>query len=163
MNALAAAHPDNRLYQEYAYEHTEVIGDSETLGDHVQAESYTKRPSPASGDISSDPNDANRRSGWVSPKAVLERSKSRTAKSLPVWKTPNWTAACVGTLSRRSAEITTADGSSRCYAAYGSLRAWHRDIDRKDATGGVGISEVKGGRGGGGRCNAVLAKRTSIQ
>ncbi|MGB9244478.1 MAG: serine/threonine-protein kinase [Candidatus Acidiferrales bacterium] len=61
MNALAAAHPDNRLYQEYAYEHTEVIGDYlETLGDHVQAESYYKKALAGfRATSSSDPNDVN--------------------------------------------------------------------------------------------------------
>lgn len=44
MNALAAAHPDNRLFQEYIYEHTDVIGSYfEQLGDHVQAENYYKK------------------------------------------------------------------------------------------------------------------------
>ena len=61
MNALAAAHPDNRLYQEYAYEHTEVIGDYlETLGDHVQAQNYYKTALAGFRvTSSSDPNDAN--------------------------------------------------------------------------------------------------------
>jgi serine/threonine protein kinase len=61
MNALAAAHPENRLYREYAYEHTDKIGDYfEDLGDHVQAESYYKRALAGfQATTSSDPKDAN--------------------------------------------------------------------------------------------------------
>ena len=89
MDALAAAHPDNRLYREYAYEHTDKIGDySEDLGDHVQAESYYKKALAGfRATSSSDPNDANSKVGGEC-ESTLERFKSRTAKSLPVWKTP---------------------------------------------------------------------------
>jgi tetratricopeptide (TPR) repeat protein len=61
MDALAAAHPDNRLYQEYAYEHTDTIGDYfEALGDHVQAESYyTRALAGFKATSSADPNDTN--------------------------------------------------------------------------------------------------------
>jgi eukaryotic-like serine/threonine-protein kinase len=61
MNALASAHPDNRLYQEYAYEHSDSIGDYfEALGDHAQAETYYKSALTGfKATSSSDPNDAN--------------------------------------------------------------------------------------------------------
>ncbi|MGH9572837.1 MAG: protein kinase domain-containing protein [Candidatus Acidiferrales bacterium] len=41
MNALAAAHPKDRLFKEYVFEHTDVIASYfEQMGDHAQAEGY---------------------------------------------------------------------------------------------------------------------------
>jgi eukaryotic-like serine/threonine-protein kinase len=61
MNVLAAAHPDNRLFQEYTYEHTDVIGSYfEQMGDHVQAESYYKKAETGfKATSAADPNDTN--------------------------------------------------------------------------------------------------------
>lgn len=61
MNALAAAHPGNRLFQEYTYEHTDVIGSYfEQMGDHVQAENYYKKAVTGfKATSAADPNDTN--------------------------------------------------------------------------------------------------------
>ena len=89
MNALAAAHPDNRLYREYAMNiRTKSATISRIWETTSKRRAITKGPSPASGrHLRLIPTTRIRRSGWVSAKAALERSKSRTAKSLPVWKT----------------------------------------------------------------------------
>jgi non-specific serine/threonine protein kinase/serine/threonine-protein kinase len=61
MNALAVAHPDNRLFQEYIYEHMDVIaGYFEQMRDHVQAESYYKKAETGfKATTAADPNDTN--------------------------------------------------------------------------------------------------------
>ena len=83
MNALAAARPDNRLYREYAYEHTDKTTTVQRWETTSKRRAITKRPSPGfqqHGLLI--PTTRIRRSGWVSAKAALERFKSRTAKSL---------------------------------------------------------------------------------
>jgi hypothetical protein len=89
MNALAAAHPDNRLYQEYAYEHTDVIGDYfEALEITSRLRVITNGLSPASRrHLPRIPTTQTRSSGWATAKAALEKSRSRAAKSLLVWTT----------------------------------------------------------------------------
>ncbi len=61
MNALADAHPKDRLFKEYTFEHTDVIASYfEQMGDHAQAETYYERAQAGfKATSASDPNDTN--------------------------------------------------------------------------------------------------------
>ncbi|HKQ86897.1 MAG TPA: protein kinase [Candidatus Acidoferrales bacterium] len=61
MNALAAAHPKDRLFKEYVFEHTNVIASYfEQMGEHAQAEGYYEKAQAGFNATSaSDPNDTN--------------------------------------------------------------------------------------------------------
>jgi len=61
MNMLAGAHPDDRLFREYIYEHMDVIADYfEKMGDHAQAETYYKKAEAGfKATVATDPNDTN--------------------------------------------------------------------------------------------------------
>ena len=63
MNALAAAHPKDRLFKEYVFEHTNVIASYfEQMGAHAQAEGYYQKAQAGFRATSaSDPNDTNSR------------------------------------------------------------------------------------------------------
>ena len=66
-----------------------MIGDYlEALGDHVQAETYYKRALAGfKATSASIPTTQIRSSGSATAKAVLEKSRSKVAKSLAAWKT----------------------------------------------------------------------------
>jgi len=61
MNALAAAHPKDRSFREYVFEHTDVIASYfEQMGDHAQAEGYYEKAQAGfKATSASDPNDKN--------------------------------------------------------------------------------------------------------
>ncbi|HKV48726.1 MAG TPA: serine/threonine-protein kinase [Candidatus Acidoferrales bacterium] len=61
MSALAAAHPKDRLFKEYVFEHTDVIASYfEQMGDHTQAEGYYEKAQAGfTATSASDPNDTN--------------------------------------------------------------------------------------------------------
>jgi len=61
MNTLAAAHPKDRSFREYVFEHTDVIASYfEQMGDHAQAEGYYEKAQAGfKATSASDPNDKN--------------------------------------------------------------------------------------------------------
>ncbi len=63
MNALASAHPKDRLFKEYVFEHTNVMASYfEQMADHAQAEGYYEKAQEGlKATSASDPNDTNSR------------------------------------------------------------------------------------------------------